>query len=85
MSYASTVVRVIVVDVAFVVVAHGFDTEIITLMCRAYANKQIRAHKDKQQQSLHISMDSANYKGDMHRSLSRRHSHSGSHSLDNKC
>lgn len=76
-------VRVIVVDVAFVVVAHGFDTEIITLMCRAYANKQIRAHKDKQQQSLHISMDSANYKEDMHRSPSRRsqrhrcHSHSG--------
>lgn len=45
MSYASTVVCVIVVAV---VVADGFDTEIITLMCRAYANKQIRAHEQRQ-------------------------------------
>lgn len=49
MSYASTVVCVIVaLVVASVVVADGFDTEIITLMCRAYANKQIRAHEQRQ-------------------------------------
>lgn len=48
MSYASTVVSVIVALVVAVVVADGFDTEIITLMCRAYANKQIRAHEQRQ-------------------------------------